>query len=207
MIVNVKGHGKYETIGRTRDDAAGEAFDKVARVLDLGYPGGPLIDKLAKEGNPKAVKFKKPMVEDEYGYDFSFSGIKTAVVNYVNHLSVMATKPVSKSDVRSSAEQQIKDIAASFQQVVVTTLVEKLIKAAQDLNISTVALAGGVSANSGLREYLKKRCDEEGLTCMIPSFEFSTDNAAMIGCAAFFHSKIDNRKSTLDLKPLASLKL
>ena len=194
MIVNVKDHGQYETIGRTRDDAAGEAFDKVARVLNLGYPGGPIIDKLAKEGNSKAVKFKKPMVEDEYGYDFSFSGIKTAVVNLV------------ASSKGQGARKE--DIAASFQRAVVLTLVEKLIKAAQDKNVNTVALAGGVSANSGLREYLKKRCDEEGLTCLIPPLEFCTDNAAMIGCAAYFaHYPLRLTHYSLDLKPLASLKL
>ncbi|OGC19074.1 tRNA (adenosine(37)-N6)-threonylcarbamoyltransferase complex transferase subunit TsaD [candidate division WOR-1 bacterium RIFOXYC2_FULL_37_10] len=194
MIVHVKGHGNYETLGRTRDDAAGEAFDKVARVLGLGYPGGPLIDKLAKEGNPNSIPFKHPMIEGEYAYDFSFSGIKTAVVNHVKSL---------QSTVNSV---QKKNIAASFQKVVVETLVEKLIKAAKDKNVQTVSIAGGVSANSELREYAQKRADEEKLKAMIPPFEYCTDNAAMIGGAAYYKFK---RKdfSPLSLKPLASLRL
>lgn len=192
MIIHVKDHGAYEVLGRTRDDAAGEAFDKVARVLGLGYPGGPIIDKLAKEGNPDAVKFKKPMVEEEYGYDFSFSGIKTAVVNYV-------ARPASRVT-------RHEDIAASFQKVVVETLVEKLIAAAKDKNIKTVSLAGGVSANSGLRGYLTKRAKEEGLEVLIPPFEYCTDNAAMIGCAAYYKLKA-GITSDYKLKPTASLKL
>ncbi|MBI5701803.1 tRNA (adenosine(37)-N6)-threonylcarbamoyltransferase complex transferase subunit TsaD [Candidatus Saganbacteria bacterium] len=202
MIVHVKNHGKYETIGRTRDDAAGEAFDKVARVLNLGYPGGPIIDRLAKEGNPLSVKFKKPMVEDQYGYDFSFSGIKTAVVNYVTRTAKRASFPTSQS----LDAHHIRDICSSFQNTVIVTLVEKLIQAARDLHINTVSLAGGVSANSQLREYLTIRCAEEGLSCLIPSFEFSTDNAAMIACAAYY--KFQRKEfSALRLKPLASLKL
>ena len=192
MIIHVKDHGKYETIGRTRDDAAGEAFDKVARVLGLGYPGGPVIDKLAKEGNPHAVKFKKPMIEDQYGYDFSFSGIKTSVINFVNRDSI--------SDIRK------EDICASFQNTVVITLVEKLIQAAKDKKVKTISIAGGVSANSGLRNYLLARADEEGLTSIIPPFEFCTDNAAMIGCAAYYKLK-NGEKSDFHLKPQACLKL
>lgn len=220
MIIHVKDHGVYEVLGRTRDDAAGEAFDKVARVLGLGYPGGPIIDQLSKEGNPDAVKFKKPMVEEEYGYDFSFSGIKTAVVNYVHQASVKVTKPVSESSgvtaehrnlstTRASSplnEQLIKDIASSFQKTVVETLVEKLIAAAKDKNIKTVSLAGGVSANSGLRDYLTKRAKEEELEVLIPPFEYCTDNAAMIGCAAYYKLKA-GVQSNFKLKPIASLKL
>lgn len=193
MIILVKGHGEYEVLGQTRDDAAGEAFDKVARVLGLGYPGGPVIDKIAKEGIAN-IKFKKPMMEDSYGYDFSFSGIKTAVVNYVANKKEPLT------------EQEIKDVSASFQQTVVETLVEKLISAAKDKNIKTVSIAGGVSANSALREYFKKRCNEESITPIVPPFEFSTDNAAMIGAAAIFKFK-KKEFSPLDLKPIASLKL
>lgn len=195
LIVLVKGHGEYETLGRTRDDAAGECFDKVARVLGLGYPGGPAIDKLAKEGNAKAVKFKLPMIEDKYGYDFSFSGIKTAVINHVNRKTIPVAQPFD--------EKKIRDIAASFQQTVVETLVEKLIKAAKDKKVETVALAGGVSANSALRAYLEKRCKEEKLIALIPPIEYSTDNAAMIACAAYFKKGLP----TPHLKPIASLKL
>ncbi|OGC07387.1 tRNA (adenosine(37)-N6)-threonylcarbamoyltransferase complex transferase subunit TsaD [candidate division WOR-1 bacterium RIFOXYD2_FULL_36_8] len=196
MIVHVKNHGKYETLGRTRDDAAGEAFDKAARVLGLSYPGGPLIDKLAKEGDPYAIPFKHPMIEKEYAYDFSFSGIKTAVVNYVDRGKGQGAR----------GKQQAADIAASFQKVVVETLVEKLIKAAKDKNVKTVSIAGGVSANSELRGYLQKRVKEENLIAIIPPLEYCTDNAAMIGCAAFFKFK-RGEFSSLSLKPSASLKL
>jgi N6-L-threonylcarbamoyladenine synthase len=190
MIVEVKDHGKYKILGQTRDDAAGEAFDKVARLLGLGFPGGPIIDKLAKEGNPKAIEFKRPMIEDEFRYDFSFSGIKTAVVNYVHQAN---RRPVA-------------DIAASFQQSVVDVLVEKTIKAALNHNIKTVCLAGGVSANSQLRKQIKESGEEAGLTVIIPPFEYTTDNAAMIGCAAYYRS-INNQFSDLALKPSAILKL
>jgi N6-L-threonylcarbamoyladenine synthase len=187
MIIKVNGHGQYETLGRTRDDAAGEAYDKVARLLGLGYPGGPVIDKLAKEGNPKAVKFTRPMLND--GYDFSFSGIKTAVVNIVHRPSSLVPRPA--------------DIAASFQQAVVDVLVEKTVRAALATGCSTVTLAGGVSANSQLRAQLKARGEGEGLKVLIPPFEYCTDNAAMIGAAASFVP----RPSSLELSPVASLKL
>jgi len=199
MVIKVIDHGKYETLGRTRDDAAGEAFDKVARVLGLGYPGGPVVDQLAKDGNPKAIHFKRPMQEKEFGYDFSFSGIKTAVVNYVNKLSVVSCSP-------PMADELLVNICASFQQAVVETLVEKTIRAAKEHGVKTVSLAGGVSANSGLRSYLKKRGEEEGLEIMIPKMEYSTDNAAMIGCAAYYQYN-RGQVSDFTLKPTASLKL
>lgn len=192
MIVEVKDHGKYKILGQTRDDAAGEAFDKVARLLKLGFPGGPIIDKLAKEGNPHAVEFKRPMIEDEFKYDFSFSGIKTAVVNLVH-------RP-------SSIVPRIPDIVASFQQAVVDVLVEKTIKAAKNKNINTICLAGGVSANSLLRSQMLKQGEEAGLSVIIPPFEYTTDNAAMIGCAAYYKF-INNKFSDLSLKPSAILKL
>jgi len=190
MIILVEGHGKYKTLGRTRDDAAGEAFDKVARFLGLGYPGGPIIDKLAKEGNPKAIRFTRPMPE---GYDFSFSGIKTAVVNYVNKLSVVSCSPKG---------ELLVNLAASFQQAVVDVLVEKSLRAAKELNCRSVALAGGVSANSLLRSQLQQRGKEEGLAVHIPPFEYCTDNAAMIGCAAY-HKK----PSDFTLAPIASARI
>jgi len=194
LIVEVKDHGKYKTLGRTRDDAAGEAFDKVARFLNLGYPGGPIIDQLAKEGDPHAVEFKRPMIEKEFGYDFSFSGIKTAVVNYVTRNASPATIP------------PIPDVVASFQQAVVETLVEKTVQAALNHKIKTVALAGGVSANSALRKHLTERGGGEGLRVLIPPLEYTTDNAAMIACAGYYKS-ISGDLSALDLKPVASLKL
>lgn len=192
MIIKVNGHGQYETLGRTRDDAAGEAYDKVARLLGLGYPGGPVIDQLAKTGDPKAVRFTRPMLHD--GYDFSFSGIKTAVVNYVNR----------NRDVLS----QVPDLAASFQQAVVDVLIEKTVRAALDHGCRTVTIAGGVSANSLLRSQLQQRGKEAGLNVLIPSFEYCTDNAAMIACAAFYKvSSLGFRASDLNISPVASLKI
>jgi N6-L-threonylcarbamoyladenine synthase len=209
LIVEVKDHGQYKTLGRTRDDAAGEAFDKVARFLNLGFPGGPIIDKLAKEGDPHAVEFKRPMLarrsskseggmEKEFGYDFSFSGIKTAVVNYVQRSAIRAALVPRKIE-----GQPINDICASFQQAVVETLVEKTIKAALNHKVKTIALAGGVSANSALRKHLSERGKGEGLAVLIPPLEYTTDNAAMIACAAFYKKT----PTPLDLKPVASLRL
>ena len=199
-LVLVEGHGKYKTIGQTRDDAAGEAYDKIARFLNLGYPGGPVIDKLAKEGNPDAIPFKRPMLEEGFGYDFSFSGIKTAVVNYVNRQSVAGASSETSSVTR------VADIVASFQQAVVDVLVEKTIRAANDFNCKEIALAGGVSANSELRTQLLNRCKVEQLTAHIPSLIYCTDNAAMIGAVAFYKSK-GKEFSDLALSPVASLKL
>jgi len=194
MIVLVKGHGQYQVLGRTRDDAAGEAFDKVARFLGLGYPGGPVIDKLAREGNPKAIEFKRPMIEKEFGYDFSFSGIKTGVVNYVN-----------KQKTAVSCEP-LADIVASFQQAIVDVLVTKSIQAAKDSNCKTITLAGGVSANSRLREDLLNKGKEQGLEVIIPPFILCTDNAAMIGCAGYHRLK-NGETSDFSLAPTASLRL
>ncbi|NQU17591.1 MAG: tRNA (adenosine(37)-N6)-threonylcarbamoyltransferase complex transferase subunit TsaD [Candidatus Saganbacteria bacterium] len=190
MIVYVKDHGEYEVIGRTRDDAVGEAFDKVARLLGLGYPGGPIIDKLAKEGNPKAIEFTRPMLND--GFDFSFSGIKTAVVNHVKR------NPIP------SSQFPAPDIAASFQQACVDVLVTKTLRAAEMKKVKTIALAGGVAANSLLREQLKKEAKE--LNVIIPSMSLCTDNAAMIGAAAYYRIKA-GKSSELDLKPVANLSL
>jgi N6-L-threonylcarbamoyladenine synthase len=187
----VKAHGKYELLGRTRDDAAGEAFDKVSRFLDIGYPGGPIIDKMAKNGDPNAINFPRAMLHE--GFDFSFSGLKTAVVNYVHKHG----RPKGK---------KLNDLVASFQQAAVDVLVEKLISAAKKKRTKWVALAGGVSANSCLRETLIKRCSVEGIKCSIPPMILCTDNAAMIGCAGFFQSKKGVKRS-LDTAAISTLRI
>jgi len=193
IIVLVKGHGEYETLGRTRDDAAGEAFDKVARFLGLGFPGGPIIDKVAKEGDPHAVEFPRAMMDE--GYDFSFSGLKTAVVYHVKRM-----KKEKLSDI------EVKDLAASFQKAAVDTLVDKTIKAAMDKNIKTIALAGGVSANSLLRSELKKKAEAQNIEVIIPPINLCTDNAAMIGCVGYYRFKRGER-TTLDIVPVSTLKI
>lgn len=175
-IVKVKEYGEYEIVGYTRDDAAGEAFDKVARAIGLGYPGGPKIDKLAKEGNNRAINFPKAHI-DGSPYDFSFSGVKSAVLNYMNSCE-MKNIEVNKADV-----------AASFQQAVVDVLVEHTVKAAKEYGMTRVALAGGVASNSCLRATMEVACKKNGLSLYYPSPIFCTDNAAMIGAAAYYEYK------------------
>ncbi len=172
-LVQVSDYGKYEILGRTRDDAAGEAYDKVARAIGMGYPGGPKIDAAAKQGDPNAVRFPRVFLEEE-SYDFSFSGLKSAVLNYVNKQK-MTGEPIVP-----------EDIAASFQQSVVEGLVEKTVKAAKERGMKQVALAGGVASNSALRAGMRAACEREGLSLHIPSPVLCTDNAAMIGCAAYY---------------------
>ncbi len=172
-LVRVAGYNDMEVIGATRDDAAGEAFDKVARALGLGYPGGPLIDQLAGEGNSEAIPFKRVFLE-RGSRDFSFSGLKTGVINYLN------TEKQAGREVRKA------DVAAGFQQAVMEVLVDKTVAAAADLGQGTVVLAGGVAANSALRRMLTEACREKGMKLYFPSPALCTDNAAMIGCAAFY---------------------
>ncbi len=171
-IVRVEDYGVYTLLGQTQDDAAGEAFDKAARVLGLPYPGGPLLDKLSREGNPDALRL--PHVVTQGKYDYSFSGLKTALINQVHKLR------------QSGREVPAADIAASFQHAAVSMLVEKAVLAARDTGAKTLALAGGVASNSCLRETLQSRCAAEGIALRMPPPVLCTDNAAMIGSAAFY---------------------
>ncbi|MGL5354062.1 MAG: tRNA (adenosine(37)-N6)-threonylcarbamoyltransferase complex transferase subunit TsaD [Clostridium sp.] len=193
FIVHVKNYGEYEVIGQTRDDAAGEAYDKVARALGLGYPGGPKIDKLAKEGNPDAIKFPKARFQDDT-LDFSFSGVKSAVLNYLNK-SNMKNVEVNKADV-----------AASFQKAVVDVLTENALKTCKQKNINKIAIAGGVASNSALRFKLTEEAKKKGIEVLFPSPILCTDNAAMIGSAAYFNLTRD-KTSSLDLNAKPNLKL
>ena len=172
-IVKCTDYGKYEIIGRTRDDAAGEAFDKVARAIGLGYPGGPKVDKLAKEGNPDAIEFPRAKFADA-PYDFSFSGIKSAVLNYLNSCEM------------KGIEVNRADVAASFQKAVIEVLTDHAVRAAKDHGCDKLALAGGVAANSSLRENMRKSAEAVGISFYNPSLIFCTDNAAMIGAAGYY---------------------
>lgn len=192
-LVHVKDYGSYEIVGRTRDDAAGEAFDKVARAVGLGYPGGPKIDRLAREGNPKAIAFPKAHVAGA-PMDFSFSGIKSAVLNYINGCN-MKGEEINRAD-----------IAASFQNAVVEVIVEKTIQAARELRMDTVCLAGGVASNSALRGAMKTACETAGLKFFYPSPILCTDNAAMIGTAAYYEYIAGTRQG-LDLNAVPNLKI
>lgn len=172
-LVIVKDYGEYEILGRTRDDAAGEAFDKVARAIGLGYPGGPKIDKVAREGNADAIPFPRAKVVDAV-YDFSFSGLKSAVLNYLNSCEMKGI-PVCQADV-----------AASFQKAVVDVLVEHSVHAVKEYGLNKFAIAGGVASNSALREALVRECGAREIEFYCPSPVFCTDNAAMIGTAAYY---------------------
>ncbi|MBE5936349.1 MAG: tRNA (adenosine(37)-N6)-threonylcarbamoyltransferase complex transferase subunit TsaD [Lachnospiraceae bacterium] len=192
-MVMVNDYGEYEIIGRTRDDAAGEAFDKVARAVGLGYPGGPKIDKLAKEGNKHAIDFPRANIEGA-PYDFSFSGVKSAVLNYLN---------VAKM---KEEEVFVPDVVASFQNAVVDAIVSKTVAAAKEYKVDKVALAGGVAANSALREGMEQACKENGITLYRPSLGLCTDNAAMIGAAGYYEY-IKGTRHGLDLNAIANLKI
>lgn len=192
-IVEMTDYNECHVLGGTRDDAAGEAYDKVARVLGLGYPGGPLIDKLAKEGNPHAVEFKRVFLE-KGSLDFSFSGIKTGVLNYMN------------SERQAGREPNPADVAASFQEAVLDVIVAKTVGAAVDMNKDKIVLAGGVASNSRLREMLQTECKKHGIALYYPDPILCTDNAAMIGCAAYYKYKAGGI-SDLDLDAVPDLPL
>ena len=192
-LVIVKDYGKYEIVGRTRDDAAGEAFDKVARAIGLGYPGGPKIDKVSKEGNPNAIAFPRAKVADS-AYDFSFSGLQSAVLNYLNGCK-MKNIPIVQADV-----------AASFQKAVVDVLVEHAMHAVEEYGFKKFAIAGGVASNSALRSAMEEACKKRGVAFYHPSPILCTDNAAMIGAAAYYEYLAGTR-SGWDLNAVPNLKL
>ena len=192
-LVVVKDHGEYELIGRTRDDAAGEAFDKVARAIGLGYPGGPKIDKAAREGDPDSIDFPRAKV-DGSEYDFSFSGLKSAVLNYLNQAQMKGETIITEN------------VAASFQKAVVNVLTEHSIHAVKEYGYKKFAIAGGVASNSSLRNELSRRCKEEGIDFYMPSPIYCTDNAAMIGTAAYYEY-LKGTRSGYDLNAVPALEL
>lgn len=192
-LVKVEDYGRYTILGRTRDDAVGEAFDKVARSIGLGYPGGPKIDLLAKEGNGKAIDFPRAYLE-EGSYDFSFSGIKSAVLNYLNKMKM-------KNETIIPA-----DVAASFQEAVVEVIVNKTMKAAKEEGLNNIALAGGVASNSRLREAMKEAAEGFGYNLYFPSPIYCTDNAAMIGVAGYYDYQ-NGIVHGMDLNAVSNLQL
>lgn len=191
-IVNVKSYTEFEIIARTRDDAAGEAFDKVARVLGLGYPGGPLIDSLAKKGNENAIAFPRVKMSDSL--DFSFSGVKTAVINYIHNAEQKGEVIIPE------------DVAASFQNAVTDVLCEHTIKAAEAAKSNIITLAGGVASNSALRSKMTELANKKGIDVLYPSPILCTDNAAMISCCGYYKF-INGEFSELSLNAVPSLKL
>ena len=193
FIVHVKDYGVYEVIGQTRDDAAGEAYDKVARALGLGYPGGPKIDKLAREGHPDAIAFPKANFHDK-SLDFSFSGVKSAVLNYLNKAK-MQNVEVNKADV-----------AASFQKAVIEVLKDNVMETCKSRNVKKIAIAGGVASNSALRETIMNAASKKGIEVLFPAPVLCTDNAAMIGSAAYFNL-VNGKISDLNLNAKPNLKL
>lgn len=192
-IIEVKDYNTFNILGRTRDDAAGEAFDKIARVLGLGYPGGPAIDKISKDGKSNSVQFPRVYFDDN-SYDFSFSGIKTSVINHINMLNQKNEK-INKSD-----------IAASFQQAVIEVLVNNSIRAVKDYSYNKLVLAGGVAANSLLRKQLLEKANKKGINLYYPSLKLCTDNAAMIASAAYYRY-LDKGESQINLNAYPSLSI
>ncbi len=193
QLVKIEGYNQFTLLGQTRDDAAGEAFDKIARVMGYPYPGGPQIDALAKKGNPNAIAFPKALHE-KHNFEFSFSGLKSAVLNYLH------------TQEQRGQSYHAEDVAASFQKTVVETLVEKTMDAAQYCGMKTIVAAGGVSANSGLSAAMEKACAEHGYTFYRPAPVLCTDNGAMIGCRAYYMA-LDGRFAdlTLNAKPALAI--
>ena len=192
-LLKVNDYGKYEILGRTRDDAAGEAFDKVARAIGLGYPGGPKIEQLSKQGNPDAIAFPRAKIADD-PYDFSFSGVKSAVLNYINGCK-MKNEPIVEAD-----------IAASFQKAVTQVLIEHAMMAVDEFGLDKFAIAGGVASNGTLRNGMREACEKKGIRFYHPSPILCTDNAAMIGAAAYYEYMAGIRHGW-DLNAVPNLKL
>jgi N6-L-threonylcarbamoyladenine synthase len=192
-LVVVKDYGEFEIIGRSRDDAAGEAFDKVARAVGLGYPGGPKVDKASKSGNPHAIEFPRGVVADN-PYDFSFSGIKSAVLNYINKAKMTGT------------EINIPDLCASFQESVTESLVSRAVQLCKERGYKKLAIAGGVASNSHIRARMEEECCKSNIRFYRPSPVLCTDNAAMIGCAGYYEY-LKGVRSDLDLNACPNLKL
>lgn len=190
QIVLVKSPLDFEILGQTIDDAVGEAFDKCSKMMGLGYPGGPVVDRLAKLGDPERFKFAKPHVP---GYDYSFSGIKTSLLYFVR--DEMAKDP-------EFMEKNKEDICAGFQKALIDILMDKLVKAAKDTGIKEITIGGGVSANSGLRNRIEEEGRKRGWNTYLPEFKFTTDNAAMIAVAGYFHY-LNGERSSLDVAPAA----
>ncbi|MBE5898916.1 MAG: tRNA (adenosine(37)-N6)-threonylcarbamoyltransferase complex transferase subunit TsaD [Lachnospiraceae bacterium] len=192
-LVNVSGYGEYEILGRTRDDAAGEAFDKIGRAIGLGYPGGPKIEAAAKEGNPNAIELPRAVVNDNV-YDFSFSGLKSATLNYLNSVEM------------KGETVNVPDVAASFQKAVVDALVSHAMLGCEEYGAKKLAIAGGVASNETFRNAMRVEAEKRGIEFFCPSKILCTDNAAMIGCAGYYEY-INGRRDGLDLDAIPYLKL
>lgn len=205
ILVHATGIGKHKILGQTVDDAAGEAFDKVAKLLKLGYPGGPEIDRLAQSGNPRAINFPRSMLDDA-SYNFSFSGIKTAVLYWLRKHGVAAPVPGAREAApaagTAATTTRVEDICASFQEAVVDVLVGKTLRAAEEYRAHTVSASGGVSINSRFRHRLTGECERRGLRCLLAPASLCTDNAAMIAALAFHKSPSD---FSLDVAPSVGL--
>jgi N6-L-threonylcarbamoyladenine synthase len=192
-LVYIRNFGEYKLLGQTKDDAAGEVFDKIAKVLNLGYPGGPITERLAKKGDPSSIRFPRPILNDR-SYDFSFSGLKTAVIYHIKELK------------EENKNIPVSDILASFQQAVIDVLVKKTIKAALKFKTKQIILAGGVAANNFLRREIKEKADLLDIKVFYPSIFLCTDNAAMVASAGYYKFK-ENKKSSLNLDAVSRLPL